>query len=62
MITPRFRCATGAVVSTAPTCASGEQLYSYVHLNVTGTYSPMWTRFGVSSPINYTIERTVQIS
>jgi len=63
-ITRRFRCATGVLVATdePPTCATGEQLYTYVHLNVTGTYSPMWTKFGVSSPINYTVERTVQVS
>lgn len=61
-ITQRFRCATGAIVASMPTCATGEQLYTYVHLNVTGTYSPTWTKFGVSSPINFTVQRTVQVS
>lgn len=61
-ITPRWRCATGAIVAALPTCATGEQLYTYVHLNVIGTYSPMWTKFGVSSDIDFSVQRTVQIS
>lgn len=61
-ITQRFRCASNVMVATQPTCNTGEQLYTYVHLNVTGTYSPMWTNFGVSSPITYSIQRTVQVS
>jgi Flp pilus assembly protein TadG len=61
-IAPRYRCATGTISTTAPTCATGEQLYTYAHLTVTDTYNPMWTNFGVGSQINYSIQRTVQIS
>ena len=62
VITPRYRCSTGTITATAPTCPTGQQLYTYVHLQVTDSYSPMWTSFGVGSPVDYTIERTVQIS
>ena len=66
-IDPRYRCGTATTLATSmPSpgtgCAASEQVYSYVQLTVRDTYSPMWTRFGVASPINYTIVRTVQIS
>ncbi|MGV3555362.1 MAG: TadE/TadG family type IV pilus assembly protein [Croceibacterium sp.] len=67
VIDPRYRCGTASTLTTtvpSPStgCAASEQVYSYVQLTVTDTYSPMWTRFGVSAPINYTIVRTVQVS
>jgi Flp pilus assembly protein TadG len=61
-ITPRYRCATGSLTNTNATCGTGQQKYTYVHLQVTDTYTPMWTHFGVGSPVSYTIERTVQTS
>lgn len=62
-IEPRYRCGTSTTLSSSvPTCSSGIQLYTYVQLTVTDTYSPMWTNFGVGSPIDYSIVRTVQIS
>lgn len=62
-ITPRYRCGSATQVSsTTPTCATDTQLYTYVHLQLTDTYSPMWTRFGVGRAIAYDVQRTVQIS
>ncbi|WP_305096100.1 TadE/TadG family type IV pilus assembly protein [Croceibacterium aestuarii] len=61
-IADKYRCGTAATLSaTVPTC-TGQQVYSYVELTLTDTYSPVWTHFGVSSPINYTVVRTVQVS
>jgi Flp pilus assembly protein TadG len=62
VIAARYRCATGSISTTVPNCGTGQQLYTYAHLTVTASYSPMWTNFGVGSPINYSIQRTVQIS
>lgn len=62
-IAPLYRCGmTTTTSSTEPTCATGEQLYTYVELSLTDTYTPMWAKFGVGSPVNYDIVRTVQVS
>ena len=66
-ITDRYRCGTGTTLSsTLPSpstgCAASEQIYSYVQLTLTDTYTPMWTKFGIASPVQYNIVRTVQVS
>jgi Flp pilus assembly protein TadG len=66
-IDDRYRCGTATTLTaTMPTpstgCAASNQIYSYVQLTVTDTYTPMWTQFGVAAPINYTVVRTVQVS
>ena len=66
-IVDRYRCGTATtLVATPPTpstgCAASEQVYTYVRLTVSATYTPMWTKFGVASPIQYNVVRTVQIS
>jgi Flp pilus assembly protein TadG len=66
-IDDRYRCGTATTLTTtmpSPStgCAASNQIYSYVQLTVQDTYTPMWTRFGVAAPINYTIVRTVQVS
>jgi Flp pilus assembly protein TadG len=66
-IVDRYRCGTATTLSASmPTpsngCAASNQIYSYVQLTVTDTYTPMWTKFGVAAPINYTVVRTVQVS
>lgn len=58
----RFRCDTATTLSTdASTCDSDLPIYQYVLLNVTDTYTPIWTDFGVGSPLTYSVERTVQV-
>ncbi|WP_188644180.1 TadE family protein [Tsuneonella deserti] len=65
-IEQRFRCdASPTLVTTKPTsetCAPPMPIYTYVRLNLTETYNPVWTQFGVGSPVNYNIVRTVQTS
>lgn len=57
-----YRCGTSNTTSTtAPSC-TGDQLYSYIKLTVTDTYSPMWTYFGVGHDINFNVVRTVQVA
>ena len=67
VIVDRYRCGTASTLSaTLPTpstgCAASQQIYAYVQLTVTDTYTPLWTKFGVSSPIQYNVVRTVQVS
>jgi Flp pilus assembly protein TadG len=66
-IADRYRCGTDTTLSaTVPSpgngCSASQQIYAYVHLTLTDTYTPMWTKFGVASPIQYTVVRTVQVS
>ena len=63
----RFRCGTGSTLSASlpsPStgCAASQQIYRYVQLTLTDTYTPMWTKFGILSPVQYNVVRTVQIS
>lgn len=58
----RFRCnATSTLTTDASTCDSDQPIYQYVRLTVTDTYTPIWTDFGVGSPITYHVERTIQV-
>jgi hypothetical protein len=57
-----YRCGTGATSTVEPTCSGSDQLYSYVKLTITDSYTPLWTNFGVGHDIDFDIERTVQVS
>lgn len=61
-IAQRYRCGTGSISTTMPTCGTGQQIYTYVHLTLSDTYTPIWTSFGVGSSVTYDIQRTVQVS
>lgn len=62
VIADKYRCGTATTLSSTPPTCTGQQIYSYVELTLTDTYSPVWTHFGVASPVNYTVVRTVQVS
>lgn len=58
----RFRCNTaGSLTTDAATCDPDQPIYQYVLLTVTDTYTPVWTSFGVGSPVTYSVERTIQV-
>lgn len=58
----RFRCNTATSLLTSPaSCSTEEPIYQYVQVQITDTYTPVWTRFGVGSAINYDITRTIQV-
>lgn len=60
-ITEVYRCGTTATyVTVADTCGSGTQ-YKFIKVDLTDTYAPIWTKFGVTSGFDYNISRTVQI-
>ena len=35
---------------------------TYVRLNLSDTYSPIWTQWGIHHDLTYTVQRTVQLS
>jgi hypothetical protein len=65
-IAPRYRCDDSTTLATTPPgppgCAASKPIYQYVQLTLTETYTPMWTSFGIGSPMNYNVVRLVQIS
>jgi Flp pilus assembly protein TadG len=58
----RFRCDTASsLVTSRTTCPTDQPIYEYVRVDITDSYTPVWTSFGVGSAINYNISRTVQV-
>ncbi len=56
-----YRCGTASsLVSTQ--CSSGSWESTYIQVTFHDTYTPVWTSFGVGSPVDYQVERLVQIS
>jgi Flp pilus assembly protein TadG len=62
-IVPKFRCNSDAAYVDARTdCASDAIVTTYLRIQLTDTYTPMWAEFGVSGPVNYSVARTVLVS
>ena len=57
----RYRCNTGAMQTTQGSC-DDEDLSSFIRIEVSDTYTPMWVGFGVGEPVEFYLDRTVQIS
>ena len=58
-----YRCNTdNTLVTDNSTCATNDVISTYVQVTLTDTYTPTWTRFGVGTPFNYSLVRTVQVS
>ena len=57
-----YRCDTATATTTVEgTCGTGVE-WTYLHLNLTYTYTPAWTNYGFGSPINLVVDRLSQIS
>ena len=62
-VSETFRCGTDTTLVDAETdCDGGDAVSAYIQITLTDTYTPTWTKFGVGSPVNYNVVRTVQIS
>lgn len=62
-ITRFYRCNDSDVTVTNPdNCGTDDVISSYIRVDLTDTYTPVWTDFGVGSPITFDVERTVQLS
>lgn len=59
----RYRCGTDAtVVTDTGTCSNTTQESVYVRVQLTDTYVPTWTQFGLGSNVNYSVVRMAQVS
>lgn len=61
-VTQLWRCGSGDYQTVQPACATGSKLSSYIKIDLTNSYTPTWTQFGVGSTMNYHVVRMVQIS
>ncbi len=59
----RYRCGSAnTLVETSEECASTDVISEFVLVTMADTYTPIWTGFGIGSPLNYRVKRRVQIS
>lgn len=63
-LTTVYRCGTdNAFTTTSTNCnTNANKLSTYIKLIITDTYTPFWTKFGVSSGFTYSVTRQVQLS
>jgi Flp pilus assembly protein TadG len=62
-VTHKYRCGTtAAYVDVKTDCANGTVVTTYLRINLTDTYTPMWADFGMGSPIDFNVTRTVVLS
>ncbi len=58
----RYRCGTdSALHEESGECGAGAE-WTFVRVSIVDTYHPLWTKFGIGSNFNLTMNRTVQIS
>ncbi|MGX7926073.1 TadE/TadG family type IV pilus assembly protein [Tsuneonella sp. HG094] len=59
----QYRCGTETTLSTTvPIGCSEDMLATYLHIELSDYYEPLWTDFGIGSGFDYNVERTVQVS
>lgn len=62
-ITEKFRCDDEAdFVDTRAECDPAAVISGFLVLEMNETYSPKWTEFGIGDDVEFTVERTVQVS
>lgn len=58
-----YRCTSDTtLVASRSSCSDSDVVSTYVQATLTDTYTPMWTKFGIGSPMNYSLTKTVQVS
>ncbi len=62
-ITNKYRCGvTVAYVNVKTACAAGTIVATYLQIALTDTYTPTWVKFGMGTPLNFAVTRTVVLS
>jgi Flp pilus assembly protein TadG len=57
-----FRCdAATSYVTSSSSCAGSQYVGVYVRIDLTDSYTPAWTQFGLGSAINFNVTRYVLI-
>ncbi|RIV88798.1 TadE/TadG family type IV pilus assembly protein [Aurantiacibacter zhengii] len=60
-VTEIYRCGTTTdYVTVADSCGGGVQ-YKFIRVDLTDSYAPIWTKWGVGEGFTYNVSRTVQI-
>lgn len=58
-----YRCATAEELTLDQTaCADENTLSTFIVITMSDTYTPVWTEYGIGGPMDYNLERTVQVS
>lgn len=57
----KYRCAAGALETVKPSC-SEDSLATYISMELSDEYQPVWTNWGFGKSFEYHLRRTVQIS
>nr|WP_298927955.1 TadE family protein [uncultured Erythrobacter sp.] len=58
-----YRCnMSNGKIKNKGNCGTNAVISEYVTLSLTDTYTPTWTAFGVGRAINFSVDRSVQIS
>jgi hypothetical protein len=61
-VTRFYRCNDDAtLVASDTSCDSDAVVTSYMKLELSDRYEPVWTQFGIGSAFDYNVERKVQI-
>jgi Flp pilus assembly protein TadG len=58
-VTEAYRCGGTATYLASNTCATGSLVSRYVRIEVTATYTPIWTEYGVGEALIYNQARYV---
>ena len=62
-VTKEYRCALNAGrVKLKGSCPTSGNITEYILIEVTDKYVPTWTAFGIGKEINFSIDRTVQVT
>jgi len=63
-VTKFYRCnASTTVTSTVPSCDDDhDTLTTYVKIQISDTFNPIWSKIGVKRAVNYRVNRMVQLS
>lgn len=59
---PKYRCGSESTLRDTPPSCSEESLSTYISIEITDEYQPVWSKLGVSKSFDYEVNRTVQIS
>lgn len=46
-------------VASMADCATGDRVSSLIRIEVVDSYEPLWTKFGVSKPLEYRVDRHI---
>jgi Flp pilus assembly protein TadG len=57
----KYRCASAAMVTAKPACTD-DSLNTYIAMELSDEYQPIWTHWGFAKSFEYNVRRTVQIS